>query len=192
MVEAMGGELKFESTEGVGTRFWFKLNLEKDFSNSPAIERDETTEIATNSTASISIAEPLSILICEDEITNQKIITRLLALPGHNVSLVESSEEMLDTLETQSFDLVITDLNMAGMNGIEALKLYRFTQPTDKETRFILFTADVTLATKQEANDAGFDGTLTKPIEAATLFNTIERILNLAPQYSNLLDEQCI
>jgi two-component system sensor histidine kinase RpfC len=70
---------------------------------------------------------------------------------------------------------------MAGMSGVDALKLYRFTQPNDKETRFILFTADATVSARESANDAGFDAFLTKPIEAAKLFNTIESILNLAP-----------
>jgi two-component system sensor histidine kinase RpfC len=123
----------------------------------------------------------LKILVCEDESTNQKIITRLLSLPGHQVDIVSNSDEMLDTLERNKFDLVITDLNMSGMNGADALKLYRFTQPTDRDTRFILFTADATLSAREMASDAGFDAFLTKPIDAATLFNTIERILNLAP-----------
>lgn len=100
---------------------------------------------------------------------------------------------MLDLLDSQHFDLVITDLNMAGMSGIEALKLYRFTKPTDDITKFILFTADVTLETKEEANNAGFNSVLTKPIEAATLFNTIEQTLNLTPNIakywmSNVVD----
>lgn len=185
MVEAMGGELKFESSEGVGTRFWFDLYLDKDFSDFSSTEDTKNTVISTDyNLAELNIA-PLNILVCEDEVTNQKIITRLLSLPGHNVSVVESSEDMLDTLETESFDLVITDLNMAGMNGIEALKLYRFTQPTDNKTCFLLFTADVTLTTKQAANDAGFDGVLTKPIEASILFNTIEKTLALPPNTAN-------
>lgn len=178
MVEAMGGELKFESTEGVGTRFWFDLLLDKDFSSNTTIT--PTLPVVNNDIRSPEIT-PLNILVCEDEVTNQKIITRLLSLPGHNVNVVDSSEDMLDTLETNKFDLVITDLNMAGMNGIDAIKLYRFTQPTDKTTRFLLFTADVTLPTKQAAINAGFDGVLTKPIEATSLFNSIEKILALPP-----------
>ena len=119
--------------------------------------------------------------MCEDESTNQKIITRLLSLPGHQVEVVANGDEMLDMLEHKKFDLVITDLNMAGMNGVDALKIYRFTQPTDKETRFILFTADATTSAREAASNAGFDAFLAKPIDAATLFNTIEHILNLAP-----------
>jgi two-component system, sensor histidine kinase RpfC len=185
MVEAMGGELKFQSTEGVGTRFWFELNLE----NATLDETTIASQVVNANNADITHAAPLTqalnILVCEDEATNQKIITRLLTLPGHQVTLVENSEEMLDTLETANFDLVITDLNMSGMNGIDALKLYRFTQPSDKSTRFILFTADVTVETKTEASNAGFDGILTKPIDATTLFYTIERTLNLAPNTAN-------
>lgn len=180
MVEAMGGALKFQSTEGVGTRFWFDLTLDKSLSNESEMEEVLSTGNAHQAT-NIEM-EPLQILICEDEETNQKIITRLLTLPGHKVSVVDNSEDMLDKLEEDSFDVVITDLNMAGMSGIEAIKLYRFTRPEDKTTKFILFTADVTLETKEEANHAGFDSVLTKPIEAESLFTTIQNTLSLPKQ----------
>lgn len=179
MIEAMGGDLQFQSTEGVGTRFWFDLTLEKDLMPIVTHVEHATTTNKPEPGVHSHITSHLDILVCEDEPTNQKIITRLLSLAGHTVSLVENSEDMLDTLESQRFDLVITDLNMAGINGIEALKLYRFTQPTDKNTRFILFTADVTLDTKRMANDASFDNVLTKPLDTNTLFNTIETTLNL-------------
>jgi two-component system, sensor histidine kinase RpfC len=185
MVEAMGSELKFQSTEGIGTRFWFDLTLEKPNASEAAITTEHSTTSDLNNNNAAQSQQPLNILVCEDEATNQKIITRLLTLPGHAVTLAENSEDMLDMLETTHFDLVITDLNMSGMSGIEALKLYRFTQPTDLSTRFILFTADVTVETKIEANNAGFDGLLTKPIDAATLFSTIEKTLDLAPNTAN-------
>ncbi len=185
MVEEMGGSLNFQSTEGVGSRFWFDLNLEKVASekenlNEPLAETPAIAVIEPISKAGIN-TKALDILVCEDESTNQKIITRLLSLPGHHVEIVSNGDEMLNVLEQRKFDLVITDLNMAGMSGTEALKIYRFTRPDDKATRFILFTADATLTAREAASDAGFDAFLTKPIDAATLFNTIERILNLAP-----------
>ena len=192
MVEEMGGSLCFQSTEGVGSHFWFVLSLEK----TKQLGSSRPTIIPSESNAdkpAMAAIEPISkgqlntfskslkILVCEDESTNQKIITRLLSLPGHHVDIVSNSDEMLDSLEHNKFDLVITDLNMSGMNGADALKFYRFTQPNDHDTRFILFTADATLSAREMASDAGFDAFLTKPIDAATLFNTIERILNLAP-----------
>jgi two-component system sensor histidine kinase RpfC len=190
MVEEMGGRLSFQSTEGVGSHFWFILTLEKvsekEVLHKELISSDVTSEkpaIATiapiNKAQITALSKSLKILVCEDESTNQKIITRLLSLPGHQVEIVSDADEMLDVLEQRKFDLVITDLNMSGMNGADALKLYRFTQPHDHDTRFILFTADATLSAREMASDAGFDAFLTKPIDAATLFNTIERILNL-------------
>lgn len=192
MVEEMGSTLSFQSTEGVGSHFWFVLTLEKSELDEASIEASTPSESGTEKPAIASIepisktqvsalAKSLKILVCEDESTNQKIITRLLSLPGHQVEIVSNGDEMLDILEQRKFDLVITDLNMSGMNGADALKLYRFTQPNDHDTRFILFTADATLSAREMASDAGFDAFLTKPIDAATLFNTIERILNLAP-----------
>jgi len=154
MVEAMGGNLQFESTEHVGTRFWFDLEMQK--STTEETEADSASAISGSQLEEYKHHQ-LKILVCEDEATNQKIIHRLLTLPGHHVTVVENSEEMLDTLETQRF-------------------------PEDKNTRFILFTADVTLETKEEARNAGFDSILTKPIDAITLFSTIEKTLAL-PQH---------
>ena len=178
MIEAMGGQLQFQSREGAGSRFWFDLNLEKDFSSDIALPAIAVVEPLSRTRTNVN---PLNILVCEDDNTNQKILTRLLSLPGHLVDVVENADEMLDLLEQKQFDLVITDLNMAGMSGTEAIKLYRFTQPNDKDTRFILFTADATLTARQEASDAGFDAFLTKPVDAVTLFSTIEKIMGLAP-----------
>ena len=197
MVEEMGSTLNFHSTEGVGSRFWFDLSLEKA---SGDVARNNVSTVPSNTIVSAIAVDqplfhaqidqlattvvninPLHILVCEDESTNQKIITRLLSLPGHQVEMVANGDDMLDMLEQRKFDLVITDLNMAGMSGIDALKLYRFTQPTDKDTRFILFTADATTTAREASIEAGFDAFLSKPIDAATLFNTIERICKLAP-----------
>lgn len=72
MVEAMEGELKFQSTENVGTRFWFDLSLPKVIENSPSFISEDA--IADQGNTSIMEAEnvKLNILVCEDELTNQK------------------------------------------------------------------------------------------------------------------------
>jgi two-component system sensor histidine kinase RpfC len=175
LIEAMGGRLSFESAEGLGSRFWFDLTLEKS-----AVLSASFPETAGTSENQHAIAtSPLHILICEDDATNQKILLRLLELAGHRICLVNNGEALLDQLEQDSFDVVIADLNMAGMSGTDTLKLYRFTRPEDTHTRFILFTADATTEARQAASEAGYDAFLNKPVEARTLFDTIAKLVDL-------------
>ncbi|MBW8028150.1 MAG: response regulator, partial [Ferrovum sp.] len=174
LVEAMGGHLSFESREGLGSRFWFDLALEKSLQSQP----EGAEVVAWPGVRDLSLQEkPPRILVCENDATNQKILLRLLELAGHHASVTTNGEELLDRLEQEAFDLVIADLNMAGMSGTEALKLYRLTRPDDTRTRFVLFTADVTLSARQAAQEAGFDAFLGKPVDASILFGTIANLL---------------
>lgn len=194
MVEALGGTLKVQSTLGMGSSFWFVLNLKKadiQQDRTPLPQQDLVIAVPPELPAAAVTRPPaevrtthktgtLSILVCEDEGTNLKILSRLLSLPGHQIQTATSSDEMLDALEKGKFDLVITDLNMPGMSGADAVKLYRFMQPNDQDTKFILFTADATTSAQEVASEARFDAFLTKPVDITKLFETIERILNLA------------
>ena len=194
MVEALGGTLKVQSTLGMGSSFWFVLNLKKadiQQDRTPLPQQDRVIAVPPELPAAAVTRPPaevrathktgvLSILVCEDEGTNLKILSRLLSLPGHQIQTATSSDEMLDALEKGKFDLVITDLNMPGMSGADAVKLYRFMQPNDQDTKFILFTADATTSAQEVASEARFDAFLTKPVDVTKLFETIERILNLA------------
>lgn len=175
LVEAMGGRLSFESAEGLGSRFWFDIPLEKAVQAQPG----SAEIVPLPATPGASLENTLRILVCEDDATNQKILLRLLERAGHHVSLSANGEELLDQLEQARFDLVIADLNMAGISGTDALKLYRFTRPDDTRTRFILFTADATLSARQAAKEAGFDAFLNKPVDASTLFGTIANLFGM-------------
>ncbi|MEO6146031.1 MAG: ATP-binding protein, partial [Sulfuriferula sp.] len=175
LVEAMGGRLSFESAENLGSRFWFDIKLEK----TPQTQSDATEIVQVPAPRDTSLGSSLHILITEDDATNQKILMRLLELAGHQTALASNGEELLDQLERTNFDLVIADLNMAGMSGTDALKLYRFTRPDDIRTRFILLTADATPGARQAGKEAGFDAFLNKPVDASTLFNTIANQLGM-------------
>ena len=176
LVEAMDGELSFESVENLGSRFWFDLTLERAAAIS---QPEQPAPLPSAEPKGAEFASSLNILICEDDTTNQNILKRLLELAGHQATLSDNGEEMLDQLEQNSFDLVIADLNMAGMSGTDALKLYRFTRPEDNRTRFVLFTADATVNARHAAKEAGFDAFLSKPVNASTLFSTIAKLMGM-------------
>ncbi len=118
----------------------------------------------------------LSILIGEDNQTNQKVIKKILEYAGHNAIVVSDGEEVLDALEHNDFDLMILDMFMPKMGGLDALKVYRFTVPSTKVIPVIILTANATQKAMKECDDIGIDAFLTKPVESVKLLNTIDAL----------------
>jgi two-component system sensor histidine kinase RpfC len=119
----------------------------------------------------------LSILVAEDNRTNQKVISKILDRVGHDVTIVDNGEDALEALHAAEFDLVLMDVNMPVMNGIEATKLYRFGELGQRHVPIVALTADATAEVSQRCQQAGMDGCLTKPIEPARLIEIIERLV---------------
>ena len=118
-------------------------------------------------------ASDLRVLVAEDNATNQQVISAILARAGHETIMVENGEQALDKLETESFDLVILDMQMPVMGGIEAAKLYRYMDNGRSRAPIIILTANATAEARQECQEAGIDTYLTKPIEPRRLLETI-------------------
>jgi two-component system, sensor histidine kinase RpfC len=118
----------------------------------------------------------LKILVAEDNRINQKVISKILESAGHRPVLVEDGEKALDALARESFDLVILDMQMPIVSGLEVVKIHRFTGPKDSSVRFLVLTANATTEAMKECREAGVDGFLTKPIEPAKLLDQIDRL----------------
>jgi two-component system, sensor histidine kinase RpfC len=114
-------------------------------------------------------ARPLSILAAEDNITNQKVLIKLLGRDGHEVHMVDNGEKAVEALTKADYDLVLMDINMPVMNGLDATKLHRFASLGRARTPIYALTADVTPETRKACADAGMDGCLHKPIEQQEL-----------------------
>lgn len=119
---------------------------------------------------------PLSILVAEDNRTNQAVVRKLLEKDGHRIVVVENGELAVEALEKGSYDLVLMDINMPVMNGFEATKLHRFAALGRPYTPIYALTADVTDETRERAVQAGMDGCLHKPIDLNELENVFARI----------------
>lgn len=116
------------------------------------------------------------ILVADDNGTNRKIIARILEHGGHKVELVEDGEQALDMLEQMRFDLMILDMNMPQMGGLDVVKIHRATSLQSVPTPVIILTADATIAAMRECEAAEIDSYLTKPVDAITLLDTIARL----------------
>ena len=118
----------------------------------------------------------LKILVGEDNLTNQKVISKILEFSGHSVYMVDNGEEVLNALDSDFYDLIIMDLHMPIMGGIEAAKIYSFTCTKNEKTPIIILTADATIDAKRSAQEAGIDAYLTKPIDTKKLLSTIYKL----------------
>ena len=123
----------------------------------------------------------LSILVADDNRMNQKVLREMLTRAGHQVELAANGEEALDALDARPFDLVLMDINMPVMNGIEAAKLFRFTALDRPRVPIIALTADASPGVAARCAEAGMDACLTKPIEPEDLFAAIEDLLGRDP-----------
>jgi two-component system sensor histidine kinase RpfC len=119
---------------------------------------------------------PLNILIAEDNPTNQLVISKILEHAGHRPVVVNNGQLALDALESAAFDLIIMDMQMPVMGGIEAAKVYHYTTSPDDKKPIIILTANATKEAMKQCEDANIDEYLTKPIEAKKLLSTIDDI----------------
>ncbi|MGE5240169.1 MAG: ATP-binding protein [Bacteroidota bacterium] len=118
----------------------------------------------------------LKILVAEDNPTNQKVISKILESAGHHAILVENGERALDALAKESFDLVILDMQMPVVGGLDVVKIHRFTHPQEPPLRFLVLTADATIEAQNACREADIDAYLTKPIDPAKLLDQVDRL----------------
>lgn len=119
----------------------------------------------------------LDILVADDNSVNRRVIAKILERAGHDATLVENGEQALDALDAQDFDLVIMDMHMPVMGGLEATRLYRMANLDRPHLPIIALTADATRAARQEADEAGVDACLTKPVQVGSLLETIQTLV---------------
>ena len=124
------------------------------------------------------ILQPLEILVAEDNQTNQKVVRGILEKAGHRIYMVENGEQALDALDAHRFDIALFDLQMPTMDGLEALKVYRFTHTNEQTIPVVMLSADATPEAREECVEAGAAAFITKPIRARGLLESLSRVMN--------------
>jgi CheY-like chemotaxis protein len=116
-------------------------------------------------------ATGLKILLAEDNPVNALLIRELLRRRGHQIREVITGSGAVAALENESFDLLLTDIHMPGMDGIEATRAIRAMEERNSRPRMpiVALTADALETGKRACREAGMDGFLTKPVDPAEL-----------------------
>ncbi len=149
-----------------------------DLANALYLVSNSASEVREDLATMSGAAIELSILVVEDNMTNQKVIAKMLERAGHRAEVVDNGKAALDLLANSRFDIVLMDINMPGLDGVETTRRLRlFERACAWRTPVIALTADVTAETRARCIAAGMDECATKPVDLPKLLQIVDRLV---------------
>lgn len=174
LVELLGGRLKLHSRVGVGTTFEFTLPFEiADTEGVFAEQNLSSPNIRKNNSSSRT---SLKVLLAEDNRVNQKLAEKLLQSQGHTVKIAPNGLVALEMVQKEDFDIVLMDVQMPEMDGVEACQRIRKLENKQKaKVPIIALTANALAGDREYYIAKGMDDYISKPFDKNLLFQIIER-----------------
>lgn len=171
LIKFMDGNIWVESSLGKGSVFYFEIPFE-----TCSQEDEKELDASRSSGEKQQPLRSLKILVAEDNFTNQALMKKILTKAGHYVALAENGKDALEKLGKEGFDLILMDVQMPEMDGLEASKAIRKAEEkTGGRIPIIALTARALKGDEKKCVDAGMDDFLSKPISKKFLFETIEK-----------------
>ena len=163
LAELMGGRISVESEPGVGSCFQFTIMLGR-------MQADAPSAVAAPVASPTAPTVPaLHILLAEDHPINQRLAMALLQRWGHTVVLAQNGLEAVAEFSRQKFDLILMDMQMPELGGLDATRRIRACEKPGKRVPIIAMTANAMEADRLACFDAGMDDFISKPFDAAKL-----------------------
>ncbi len=174
LVELMGGTLGVESTMGKGSTFY----IEFDTLESPAVISVSAIEKSHAMVPLQQLEKKYTILYVEDNPSNLKLVEQILGL-NKNINLISApqAEIGIDLAKSQDFDLILMDINLPGMSGIEAMKILRRIEKT-RNLPIVALSANAMEGDIKSCLNAGFTDYIVKPINIPEFLDKTNKLLN--------------
>jgi signal transduction histidine kinase/ActR/RegA family two-component response regulator len=169
LIELMNGSIRVESEMGVGTSFFVEVDLPRASRPVAEVKSRATAQGVSRSVSS------LSVLVAEDNQVNRIVIEAFLGKLGHSATFANDGLEVLAELRQQAFDLILMDVLMPELDGIETTQKIR--SENKQEIPIIAITANALEGDRQKCLEAGMNGYVTKPVTLAALSNEIEKVM---------------
>lgn len=176
LVELLGGDIQLESEPGSGTTFRFSVRTQITDAAPP--ESDSTDQNQPEPSDARDDTPGLKVLVAEDHPVNQLFASRILQRRQHDVTIATNGQEAVDHVHQQDFDVVLMDVQMPIMDGLEAIARIRQKEKgTGRRLPIIALTAHAMNGYDQKCYAAGADAYISKPLRPQDLFDTIEKLV---------------
>ena len=172
LVERLGGAVQVESQPGLGSTFSFTIRCR------PAVAPVVPPRLVADGDLAgppSPVRRPLRVLLAEDNSINQKVALLMLARMGYRADVAGNGFEVLEALRRQSYDLILMDIQMPGMDGLEATRRIRAELPPERQPRIVAITANALREHRDACRVAGMDDFLAKPVLYEDLFAALLR-----------------
>ncbi len=177
IVRLMKGAIWVESEYGKGSSFYFTALF--GIEDKPSVIT-EPLQDETSKPKPLSMAGKIRILVAEDDRLNQKVISMMLSKHGIDYMIVENGKQVIEELEKAHYDLILMDVQMPEMDGLEATRVIRTSSSGlfDPKIPIVAATAFAMKEDMQRCIEAGMDDYISKPIKAERLVEVIDRVLH--------------